>query len=218
MQPSAFYSQYLPYAQSVSQRTGLDPRLVLAQAALESGWGKSAPNGNFFGIKSHGRPNGQTLVTSEYENGQYVPQEASFRTYAGPEQSFYDYGSFILDNPRYQPVMDAGDFQGQIAAMGASGYATDPEYSRKLSRIVGMFGGDGGNMQQPQQQQGLLGAAPQGNRRGDLAGAMAVAFNELRQRPSAAVPAMVEANRTRRAGNRTAEWLRGQPDGEQLRP
>ena len=84
MTPEQFYAQYLPYAQSVSQRTGLDPRLVLAQSALETGYGKSAPNMNFFGIKSHGRKGGSTLSTQEFEGGRMVQQPASFRGYETP--------------------------------------------------------------------------------------------------------------------------------------
>ena len=72
MTPDQFYAQYIPYAQSVSQRTGLDPRLVLAQSALETGYGKSAPGMNFFGIKSHGRKGGNTLGTQEFEGGRHT--------------------------------------------------------------------------------------------------------------------------------------------------
>ena len=238
MTPSDFYSTYLPMAQGVSQRTGLDPRLVLAQAALESGWGSSVPGGNLFGIKSHGVAGGRTVPTVEYEGGQYVPQEASFRTYGSPEESFRDYGSFILDNPRYQPVMAAKTLEDQIAAMGASGYATDPEYSRKLSSIAAMFGADEGKATMPQRTQGAapqpsgllerlgiqrMGQGPQGDmpfhqrdRFKDTMGNLAVALNEMRLRPSAAIPQMIEGKRERRQGNRTAEWLAQQPGGEQF--
>ena len=206
----------MPLAQDVSRRTGLDPRLVLAQAALESGWGESAPGGNFFGIKSHGRPNGQVLSTSEYVDGQYVPENASFRTYSSPAQSFHDYGSFLLENPRYQAVMSAKGLPAQIAAMGASGYATDPEYSGKLSHIASMFGGDGGTMQGSQQQAGLLGSVPtsQRDRRRDIAAALASGFNTLRMRPDPNLDASLAHQRQQRQSNRTAEWLSQQPGGE----
>ena len=234
MTPAEFYSTYLPMAQGVSQRTGLDPRLVLAQAALESGWGSSVPGGNLFGIKSHGQAGGRVVPTVEYEGGQYVPQEASFRTYATPEASFQDYGSFILENPRYQPVMAAKNLEDQIAAMGASGYATDPEYARKLSSIVRMFGADGGStpmapQPQPQRPQGLLeqiglqrmgtggqqGDIPfhQRDKFRDFAGRLAMAANTLRQRPDPNIPAAVQAAQQQRSGNRTLDWLAQQPDG-----
>lgn len=139
MTPQEFYAQFLPYAQNVSNRTGLDPRLVLAQAALETGYGKSAPGMNFFGIKSHGRKGGQTLQTSEFQNGQMVSQPASFRGYESPEQSFMDYADFLQSNPRYRDVLSARGLEAQIAAMGQSGYATDPDYAAKLANIAGQF-------------------------------------------------------------------------------
>jgi flagellar protein FlgJ len=142
MTPEEFYAQYMPYAQGVSQRTGLDPRLVLAQAALETGYGKSAPNSNFFGIKSHGRPGGQTLQTSEFEGGRMVGQPASFRGYESPAQSFQDYGEFIMSNPRYEGVRSADGLGEQIAAMANSGYATDPQYGAKLASIATRFNPD----------------------------------------------------------------------------
>ena len=140
MTPEEFQQQYMPFAQSVSKRTGLDPRLVLAQAALETGYGRSAPNNNFFGIKSHGQSGGNTLMTQEFEGGQMVNTPQSFRGYEGPEQSFQGYADFILNNPRYGDVMAQNDLAGQIGAMGQSGYATDPNYASKLSSIAQRFG------------------------------------------------------------------------------
>ena len=87
MTPQEFYAQYSPFAKKVSEQTGLDPRLVLAQAALETGYGKSAPGGNFFGIKSHGREGGNTLQTKEFQGGKMVSQPASFRAYDSAGQS-----------------------------------------------------------------------------------------------------------------------------------
>lgn len=139
MTPDQFYAQYIPYAQSVSQRTGLDPRLVLAQSALETGYGKSAPGMNFFGIKSHGRKGGNTLGTQEFEGGRMVQQPASFRGYETPEQSFMDYADFLQSNPRYGDVLSARGLEAQIAEMGKSGYATDPDYAAKLTNIAGQF-------------------------------------------------------------------------------
>jgi hypothetical protein len=139
MTPQEFYSQYLPYAEKVSNQTGLDPRLVLAQAALETGYGKSAPNMNFFGIKSHGRKGGRTLQTSEFENGQMVNQPASFRGYESPDQSFQDYARFLKSNPRYEGVLSAEGIGNQISAMAKSGYATDPNYGAKLANIADKF-------------------------------------------------------------------------------
>ncbi|MFG6573216.1 glycoside hydrolase family 73 protein [Sulfitobacter sp. 1A13353] len=132
----------MPHAQRVSARTGLDPRLVLAQAALETGYGKHAPDNNYFGIKSHGRKGGNSLQTKEFENGRMVTKAQSFRGYSDPGQSFDDYAAFLERNPRYKPVLAAGSLDDQIAAMGRSGYATDPNYASKLSKIAGMVDGD----------------------------------------------------------------------------
>ena len=139
----------MPYAQGVSQRTGLDPRMVLAQAALETGWGRSAPNNNFFGIKSHGQSGGSNLMTQEFQDGRMVSMPQSFRGYESPEQSFQGYADFILNNPRYGDVMAQVDLAGQIGAMGQSGYATDPDYASKLASIARRFGGDIPAGQQP---------------------------------------------------------------------
>lgn len=142
MSADDFFQRMMPHAQRVSEATGLDPRLVLAQAALETGYGKHAPDNNYFGIKSHGRKGGNSLQTKEFENGQMVTKAQNFRGYSDPGQSFDDYAAFLQRNPRYKPVLAAGDLNGQIAAMGRSGYATDPNYASKLSKIAGMVDGD----------------------------------------------------------------------------
>jgi hypothetical protein len=131
-----FFARMLPYARKVSERTGIDPRVIIAQAALETGYGKSAPNNNYFGIKSTGQ-GGQTLPTTEYVNGKPVQMDQSFRTYGDMGQSAEDYGSFMLKNPRYADVLSATGLDEQIAALGKSGYATDPNYAAKLKNIAG---------------------------------------------------------------------------------
>jgi len=141
MSPEEFYASYYPFAESVSERTGVDPRLVLAQAALETGYGRSAPGNNFFGIKSHGRAGGQDLMTTEVEGGETVRKRQSFRGYDDPSESFSDYADFLLENPRYRDVLQAGSLPEQIEEMGRSGYATDPDYATKLSQIAGRFTG-----------------------------------------------------------------------------
>jgi flagellar protein FlgJ len=135
-QATQFAAMMLPYAIEVSRRTGLDPRLVIAQSALETGYGKSAPGNNYFGIKSHGKGGGGTYTTTEVYNGVPVQERASFRAYSGPAESAADYADFILRNGRYRKVMEASGLEAQIAAMAASGYATDPNYGRKLASIA----------------------------------------------------------------------------------
>ena len=126
----------MPHALRVSEATGLDPRLVIAQAAQETGWGRSAPNNNFFGIKSHGRKGGAKLATTEYVDGRRVNVSDSFRGYADMGESADDYAAFIKANPRYRDMLAAPDLESQIAALGRSGYATDPNYARSISAIA----------------------------------------------------------------------------------
>lgn len=135
---SDFFARMMPHAQRVSARTGLDPRLVLAQTALETGYGKSAPNNNYFGVKSHGKKGGSNLTTQEFEGGKMVTKGQNFRGYADPGQSFDDYATFLETNPRYRGVLGAKGLEAQIAAMGQSGYATDPNYASKLASIANM--------------------------------------------------------------------------------
>lgn len=131
-----FVSMLLPAAIEASKETGIDPRIIVAQAAQETGWGKSAPGNNYFGIKSHGMPGGNVLATSEHVNGQKVPERASFRAYASPEESVKGYSSFIQTNPRYKPLMQAQSLDAQLAALQASGYATDPNYAASVGSIA----------------------------------------------------------------------------------
>lgn len=132
----AFIEQLAPLAIRVGQEYGLDPRLIIAQAAQETGWGRSVPGGNYFGIKSHGQPGGQTVQTHEYINGQRVNVSDSFRTYGGLEESMRGYAEFLRTNPRYAGVFSAGGLDGQIQAIVDGGYATDPGYGRALRSIA----------------------------------------------------------------------------------
>lgn len=132
----SFVSAMMPHALRVSEMTGLDPRLVIAQAAQETGWGKSAPNNNFFGIKSHGKGGGANLGTFEYVDGNRVNVNDSFRTYGGMGESAEDYARFLMENPRYKEMLAAGDLEGQLAALGRSGYATDPNYAASVGSIA----------------------------------------------------------------------------------
>ena len=132
----AFIQAMMPHAMRVSQATGLDPRLVIAQAAQETGWGKHAPGNNYFGIKSHGKAGGQNLATNEVVNGQTVRVNDSFRAYGGMGDSADGYASFLKENPRYRSMLSAPDLDGQLAALGKSGYATDPNYAASVGSIA----------------------------------------------------------------------------------
>jgi flagellum-specific peptidoglycan hydrolase FlgJ len=140
-----FIKAMTPHAMKVAQETGLDPRLVIAKSALETGWGKSAPGNNFFGIKSHGRPGGNTMATNEVVGGQNVRVNDSFRAYGDMGQSAADYADFLKKNPRYGEVLKAKGLDAQVEALGRSGYATDPSYAQKIASIAS-------GLQIPQQQ------------------------------------------------------------------
>ena len=130
-----FTRKFMPEAIAAGQKTGLDPRMILAQAALESDWGKRAPGGNMFGIKGPG----QSLMTNEYRNGQMVREMASFRTFASPEASFDGYADFINNNPRYAAMRAAKGLDAQAAELGKSGYATAPNYGPYVAGIARQF-------------------------------------------------------------------------------
>ncbi len=126
----------MPFAQEQGQRLGLDPRLILAQSAIETGWGKKAPDNNYFGIKSHGQKGGQTFGTHEFINGKRVNISDSFRGYGSAKDSFAGYGDFLTKNKRYQRMLGSKGLDAQLSALGASGYATDPNYAAKVGSIA----------------------------------------------------------------------------------
>lgn len=131
-----FIDAMMPHAERVAERTGVDPRIIVAQGALESNWGRSAPGNNFFGIKSHGSEGGNSLSTTEVINGETVRITDSFRAYGSMAESVEGYGDFIMRNRRYTAMREAPDLDSQIEALGASGYATDPNYARKIGSIA----------------------------------------------------------------------------------
>src|SRR5262245_23616812 len=144
-QQQAFIQSLMPAAMAESQRTGVDPRIIIAQAAQESAWGKRAPGNNLFGIKSHGKAGGQTLATTEVINGRRVRVNDSFRTYKDPSESVRGYGDFILENPRYRRFRAAQGLDQQLAELQASKYASDPNYSNavgSIARGINMAGAD----------------------------------------------------------------------------
>lgn len=133
---SKFVAMMAPHARAISEATGLDPRFVIAKSALETGWGSAAPGNNYFGVKSHGRPGGQTLTTTEVGSGGPYSTRDSFRQYGNVGESARDYIDFLKSNSRYAPLLAAPTLEDQIAAVGQSGYATDPNYAAKLRRIA----------------------------------------------------------------------------------
>lgn len=139
-----FVETVRPYAEEVSKKTGVDPRLVIAQAALESDWGRKAPGNNYFGVKgTAGSSDSQMLDTTEAgPGGEISKTQAAFRKYGSAGESFEHYAQTI-GNSRYDAVRNAKDLEGQIAAIGKSGYATDPNYGQKVGSIARSLDGAG---------------------------------------------------------------------------
>ncbi|WP_169833514.1 glucosaminidase domain-containing protein [Methylobrevis pamukkalensis] len=142
---AAFLESIRPGVEKASAATGIDPRIIAAQAALESNWGKSAPGNNLFGIKGPG----QSLATREVVDGKWVSTTDSFRTYASPADSVAGYADFINRNPRYGAFKSAQGMDAQIDALGRSGYATDPAYGAKIASIAGKLDTFGAALDKP---------------------------------------------------------------------
>ena len=145
----AFLKEIWPLAVQEGARIGVDPRIIAAQAALESNYGKSAPGNNYYGIKSHGKKGGNTLATTEVVDGQQVRTNASFRAYPDMASSVSGYADFIAGNPRYAGFREAEGLPNEVAALQASGYATDPNYGAKVGRIAGGIDPSAYGMPQP---------------------------------------------------------------------
>lgn len=144
--PDDFVQKLAPYAQAVATKLGVSMRAVLAQAALETGWGQHMPtqpdgqsSNNLFGIKAGTSWRGRSVnvPTVEYKGGVAVSGNASFRAYAGPMRSFADYTRVLTGNPRYAAALGRGnDVAGFAQALHQAGYATDPNYAAKLTAVA----------------------------------------------------------------------------------
>ncbi|BBB25151.1 flagellar assembly peptidoglycan hydrolase FlgJ [Amphritea japonica] len=147
--PEQFVQTLLPLAESVAAELGVDPKVLLAQSALETGWGRylvQRPEGgsshNLFNIKADSRWSGEnaSVGTVEFRDGVAQKERAAFRVYDSYEASFRDYAEFLRNSPRYQHALEqAGDPYQYLSRLQEAGYATDPEYAEKISRI---FDGD----------------------------------------------------------------------------
>ena len=133
-----FIAAMTPVAKEVAANLGVSHKIILAQAALESGWGKHQRSNNLMGIKSHGEAGGVDVVTHEVVNGKRVKIKDSFRQYDTPEDSIRGYGAFLKANSRYRHFLRAGaeSEDAQLSALQTSGYATDPRYAVKLRNIM----------------------------------------------------------------------------------
>jgi flagellar protein FlgJ len=142
----AFVERLGPHAEEASRATGIPAKYMLGQAALESGWGKREITGaggershNLFGIKATPGWKGRTVetATTEYVNGVPETRMEKFRAYDSYADAFRDYANVLRSNPRYGNVLaNAQDVAGFATGLQRAGYATDPNYAAKLTRII----------------------------------------------------------------------------------
>jgi flagellar protein FlgJ len=142
----SFIERLQPHAEAAARRLGVSSSTLLAHAALETGWGRSTPKDaagrdslNLFGIKATGAWNGPAVgaTTTEFEGGVATRRVEPFRAYSSVEQSFADYVSLLQRSPRYAQALGTGsDAAAFGVALQRGGYATDPDYARKLAAVA----------------------------------------------------------------------------------
>ncbi|QLK61490.1 flagellar assembly peptidoglycan hydrolase FlgJ [Enterobacteriaceae bacterium Kacie_13] len=139
-------------AQVASKDSGIPHQLIMAQAALESGWGqREIPTSdgkrsfNLFGIKAGSSWDGPTtnITTTEYANGVAKKVQASFRVYGSYVEAISDYIKLLTNNPRYAQVASASTPEQAAHALQKAGYATDPNYADKLVSVIQKIKGAG---------------------------------------------------------------------------
>jgi flagellar protein FlgJ len=141
-----FIDTVRPLARAAAAELGLDADILVAQAALETGWGRhtitdraGSSTFNYFGIKAGGSWNGAAVdvPTLEFINGRPVKINARFRAYPNSEAAFEDYVAFVSEQPRYAPALrHGGDPAKYIIGLADAGYATDPRYAEKILAIA----------------------------------------------------------------------------------
>ena len=147
--PEDFIETLYPIVEKIAKDMGVSPQAIVSQAALETGWGKFVIHGensqgekensfNFFGIKADSRWEGEkvSVTTHEYRDGQRVTEKADFRSYPTIEAGLKDYADF-LQAQRYEKAIAAGtDVEKYANELQQAGYATDPIYAQKITRIA----------------------------------------------------------------------------------
>jgi flagellar protein FlgJ len=144
--PADYVNQVFPHAKQAAKELGVEPEFLVAQSALESGWGKriaedsrGATSHNLFGIKAGRTWTGPvaTAKTLEYDDGVARQEKASFRKYDSFADSFNDYVAFLKSNPRYQDAINSASDSAQFGrALQDAGYATDPDYAKKIQSVL----------------------------------------------------------------------------------
>lgn len=142
--PEDFVQLLTPHAKKAAKSLGVDYRFLIAQSALETGWGKhiikdqyGKQSFNLFNIKADSRWEGKSInvPTIEYVNGIAEKEKANFRRYNSIEESFVDYQKF-LQQPRYADALASANTPDFVNQLQYAGYATDPRYAEKIQKIV----------------------------------------------------------------------------------
>ena len=144
--PLEFVKRVWSQVQQIAKELKVNPKGILAQAILETGWGKHVAKtrdgksaNNLFGIKNSKAWQGPSVVaqTREKMGIELKTVKQEFRVYPSQEQSIQDYAQLLKSSPRYEKVLQSGgDLKKFIQAIDESGYATDPDYGRKLMQII----------------------------------------------------------------------------------
>jgi peptidoglycan hydrolase FlgJ len=136
---AAFSQKLMPLLQKAGQQLGVSPKILLAQAAIETGWGRSVVGNNLFGIKAGSSWTGQKInaATHEYQNGEYVGITDAFRAYPSAEASVDDFVSLVSNSSRYRAVLGSGENVVAYAqGLMSGGWATDINYVHKLQSVA----------------------------------------------------------------------------------
>jgi flagellar protein FlgJ len=143
--PDEFIKAMLPYAEKAAAELGVDPKVLVAQSALETGWGEHTikdrygrTSFNLFNIKADSRWQGHSVnvPTIEYRDGVAQKESANFRRYDSIGESFDDYLNFIKQ-PRYEKALTVVDNSAAyVNELQQAGYATDPSYAKKINAII----------------------------------------------------------------------------------
>ncbi|KML24107.1 flagellar rod assembly protein FlgJ [Leclercia adecarboxylata] len=141
----SFIMRLMQPALDAARKTGIPHQLIIAQAALESGWGSKEiptqhgkPSHNLFSVKATPDWKGETteITTTEYINGVAQKMKSAFRVYKSYAEALSDYTALLTTNPRYQNALNASSPEKIAHGLQAGGYATDPEYAKKLISII----------------------------------------------------------------------------------
>ncbi len=144
----AFIEKIMESAKTIARRSGIPEKLMLSQAALESGWGRreiaredGSTSFNLFGIKAGAGWHGKVanVMTTEYVNGKPLKTVQAFRVYDSYAESLSDYARLISQSARYRTVMQATSAEDAARRIQDAGYATDPDYANKLISIMSYF-------------------------------------------------------------------------------